>query len=134
MVWIGGGKSTFTTKTWWDEENVRVPQGSPCSPLLFNILIDPVVRYLLLSNPGLLLCHFADDTVISWAFLLVGLQINQTKSAFMYLDPERPPSSRDNGKSAQQSANSNTWVFILVKTSLQRTSMRRLWLNSNGAA
>ena len=41
-----------------------VPQGSPCSPLLFNILLDPIAREVMRTLPDILLRLFADDAVI----------------------------------------------------------------------
>ena len=83
-----------------------VPQGSPCSPFLFNTILDPIIRKLIAYSPKLLLQLFADDTTlmspdnsllppaVSWMeklFGLVGLQINHSKSAILHLDPDRPP-------------------------------------------
>jgi hypothetical protein len=83
-----------------------VPQGSPCSPLLFNILLDPIVRYLMEACPHVLFELFADDTTlmgkgnkslhnamanVDYFFPLVGLKVNRKKSALLLLDPDRPP-------------------------------------------
>jgi len=83
-----------------------VPQGSPCSPFLFNAILDPIVRQLIRFSPHLLLHLFADDTTLmspdnslltsamplmEKLFGLAGLQINHSKSALLHLDPDRPP-------------------------------------------
>jgi hypothetical protein len=100
-----------------------VPQGSPCSPLLFNILIDPIIRHLLKINPSVLLELFADDTtlmannysliaqslqLVEKAFQTVGLQVNRAKSALLYLDPDRPPPYQKTGQTVHWFPGSNT--------------------------
>jgi len=83
-----------------------VPQGDPLSPLIYNLVVDPILKKLIAKYPRLFLNAFADDTVvghlddlflrklqhdIALLFDVVGLHINQKKSAILLLGPDRPP-------------------------------------------
>jgi len=85
-----------------------VPQGSPCSPLLFNIVLDPLVRFIVRTLPQALVELFADDTTILGRndddyrralgilrryFPAVGLRVNLKKTVTLLLNPDRPPPS-----------------------------------------
>ena len=80
-----------------------VPQGWSLSCVLFNLVIDPLLRHLQIHHPWLFKSAFADDlgfSSVDWDDLLVlqklideyggavGLSVNQRKCAIISLEPK----------------------------------------------